>query len=163
MLDLSVCARLINCPSFKLSLPLVEMFYFGGFFFLSFCFIQWHLRDTVFMIPHVINKKKKGNVSLRWTWKEAMCFRRVIFSVLFLCVISNGCCACWCISFFFFFWICSSFYHFYTSCPPKIWGNSIFFSQMSYRLTFKFLSEQSDYLIFVWNLTEVSHFNVIFF
>lgn len=33
---------------------------------------------------------------------------------------------------------------------------------MSYRLTFKFLSEQCDYLIFVLSLTEVSHYNVLF-
>lgn len=51
----------------------------------------------------------------------------------------------------------------FTPLAPLKYEAIAFFSQMSYRLTFKFLSEQSDYLIFVWNLTEVSHFNVIFF
>lgn len=46
--------------------------------------------------------------------------------------------------------------------PPKKDEAIAFLSQMSYRLTFKFLSEQSDYLIFVLNLTEVSHYNVLF-
>lgn len=50
----------------------------------------------------------------------------------------------------------------FTSLAPLKYEAIAFLSQMSYRLTFK-LSEQSDYLIFVWNLTEVSHYNVLFF
>lgn len=50
----------------------------------------------------------------------------------------------------------------FTSLAPLKYEAIAFLSQMSYRLTFK-LSEQCDYLIFVWNLTEVSYYNVLFF
>lgn len=113
----------------------------------------------MFRIPHLGSEVNKGNVSLQHSvMKRGDLWCSHLF-VLFLCVISNGCCACWCI--LFLFWSAPLFITFYISRPLK-YEAIAFPSQMSYRLTFKFLSEQSDYLIFVLNLTEVSHYNVFF-
>lgn len=146
MLDLVFVLDLKTCPSFKLSLPLVEMFSFMGLFFLFYSVTPE--RYSVHVSTHAELSKQGQHVSSLQdsVMKRGDMLCRVIFS---LCFSVSSQMAVVLVNLFFFF--CggegSSPFINFTSLAPLKYEAIAFLSQMSYRLTFKFLSEQSDYFI----------------
>lgn len=92
------------------------------------------------MFPHTRSEVSKGNTSLHDSvMKRGEMLCRVIFFFVSLCHLK------WllCLLMLFFF----PLVNFTSLAPPLKYEAIAFLSQMSYRLTFKFLSEQSDYFI----------------